>query len=371
MANKNLIDINPKILKWARKESGLEITGITSDLEIDSATYINWEKDGNNVPFTKLKIIAKAFSRQIAIFFLPEVPKKLKRPKDYRNLSFFQSDLSKETLLTIRRASRYSNLLSELNGRVFYEKKYSWLDEYHKSFLSGKIDGEEIAGWMRKRLGISLDQQLKVNSQSQAYKLWRNAIENALGIPVFQFKMPLNEIQGFSYLDETPYSICVNSAHALTGRIFTLFHEVGHLLKQQSAICFPENITQDQNFELECNSFAGSLLIPVEAVIPVNSAEEILDKSRKLKVSSEAYLRRLKTLNYLSEREFFALLKEIRSKVISTGKPFGKFSPIQKIVNSRGQHLFDTIVDAARNNKISYTFASDVLGVKAYHLVSL
>jgi Zn-dependent peptidase ImmA (M78 family)/DNA-binding XRE family transcriptional regulator len=371
MAKHNLIDINPKILKWAREESGLTITEMANDVGIDSATYIDLENSGKNVPFSNLKMIAKLLRRQIAIFFLPEVPKKLKKPKDYRNAKLFQSALSKETLLAIRRANRYSDLLSELNGRVFYEKKYTWLDEYHKTFLNGKIDDEEIAAWMRKKLRISLDQQLKVNSQSQAYKLWRDSIENELGIPVFQFEMPLNEIQGFSYLDQMPYSICVNSAHALTGRIFTVFHEVGHLLKQQSAICFPENLTQDQTLEFECNSFAGSLLIPVEAVIVVNSAEEILDKARKLKVSSEAYLRRLRMLSLLSENEFFALLHEIRSKVKPPGKPFGKPSSIQKIVNSRGQHLFDTIVDAARSNKISYTLASDVLGVRAYHLVSL
>jgi hypothetical protein len=71
MPHQNVININPEVLSWARKESGLEIDEILSALETDHPTYQLWERFGNSIPFSKIKILAKIFQRQTALFFLP------------------------------------------------------------------------------------------------------------------------------------------------------------------------------------------------------------------------------------------------------------------------------------------------------------
>jgi len=182
--------------------------------------------------------------------------------------------------------------------------------------------------------------------------------------------MPPNEIQGFCLVDNLPYSIVINSANYITGKIFTIFHELGHLIKKQSGICYPDKIINTQIIEFECNSFAGNVLIPSEAVYPVLSADGIYKQANKLKVSSEAYLRRQKSLGLINDNVFFELLKEIRGKVIKIPKPFGRATQVQKSISSRGQHLFNSVSEAANNNKISYTLASDVLGIKLNHLLN-
>lgn len=371
MAQQKVININPSVLAWARKESGMETGHILKALEVDHPTYQLWERFGNNVPFGKLKILAKIFQRQTALFFLPEVPRKTERPMDNRNLQDFNARLSPDTSLSIRRAKRYCELLNDINPAPYYNDIYRWMEELQETFYNPKrIDREEVTGWIRDKIGISIDQQVAAQSQSQVYRMWRVAFENKLGIATFQFKMPIQEIQGFSLNDKVPYCIAANSRHSVTGKIFTLFHELGHLLKRQAGICFPEKIADNQILELECNAFAGMLLIPREIVKPLDSADDIFSFSNKLKVSSESYLRRLKGLNMLDDRRFFELLSEIRDRVKEPAKGFGRATNIEKAINSRGQHLFDSVVGAAANNKISFGLASDILGVKINHLLN-
>lgn len=376
MVYKNLIDINPQILKWAREEAGYDdydgINEIITSLGVDRASYNEWENNGREIPFGILRKISKKFRRQVAVFFLTAVPKKVKKPKDFRNFVLVTVENSKETILAIRRANWYTNLLQEINGIGYYQKKYSWLKEYNDKFGENiNINNDTIATWIRNKIGTSLELQMNSPTQNQIYKIWRENIEDKLGISVFQFKMPSDEIQGFSLIDEYPFCITVNNKNAITGRIFTIFHELGHILKHQSGMCHPEKLEKNQQFEFECNSFAGKLLIPTELVVQTDSADEIFKYAKQLKVSSEAYLRRLYEMGYLSDKQFYTFLAEIRSKVVKTDKPFVHLTPLQKSLNSRGNHLFDSVVDAARNNKISFSLASDVLGIRLNYLLNL
>jgi Zn-dependent peptidase ImmA (M78 family)/transcriptional regulator with XRE-family HTH domain len=374
MGNKNLIDINPKILVWAREEIGVEADDISSTLKVDSSAYTRWEKSGEEIPFTMLKVLAKILKRQVSCFFLPDIPKKTKKPKDHRNLKVCSAKLSPDTLLSIRRANRYKNLLLELNDSGYYIKKYTWIKDFNKFFSkSYSLTTESAAKWVRKKIGFSIDDQLKSRNVYEAYKLWRIHIEQNLGVPVLQFKMPREEIQGFSYSEEAPYCIVVNNNQAApTSKVFTLIHELAHILKHQSSLCYPEKIEETQKLEFECNTFAGNLLIPASVIKPSLSSETIYKEARKLKVSSEAYLRRLKHLNLINNNNFFGLLEEIRFKVTPSQRSFvPHLTQLQKSINSRGKHLFDTVVEAAKYRKISYSNAAEVLGIKINYFMKL
>jgi Zn-dependent peptidase ImmA (M78 family) len=370
MPQQNVININPEILAWSRKEAGFEIDDILPALEIDHPTYQLWERFGRNVPFSKIKTLARGLQRQTAIFFLPSVPERAKRPIDNRNMVDFHTRISPETSLAIRRANRYSGLLKDLNTPAHYQGIYKWIDDLHGTFYNPKrIDREEIAAWARKKTGVSIEEQVSAQGQSQVYRMWRTGLEERLGIPVFQFKMPAHEIQGFSLNDHVPYCIVVNSKQSITGKIFTLFHELGHLLKGQAGICFPEKVADNQVLEQECNAFAGMLLIPGDSVMPLGTVDEILAYSNRLKVSGEACLRRLKGLGMIDDRGYFTLLAEIRDRVKEPSKGFGRATNIERAVNSRGQHLFNTLLGAAADNRVSFGTASDILDVKINHLL--
>lgn len=374
MSKKKLININPEILKWARTESGISVEDVSYELKIDTAEYLRWEKDGKNIPFVSLKKISKIFRRQIACFFLSVVPARVKKPKDHRNLKNHPSKLSQSTLLAIRRTNRYRELLCEFNSEAYYKKAYSWFTEFNS--ISGdkrKINNENSAKWIRDKINFTLDVQLSSRNPYELYKKLRELIELHLSVPVFQFKMPIDEVQGFSYSEGVPFCITVNNMHfSETGRLFTLAHELGHILLQQSSLCFLEDLDKKQSHEFACNSFAGKLLIPTEFVEKTTTVDDIYRRAKRIKVSSEAYLRRLKELNLLTDKDFFTLLVEIRSRtIVRKNKFIPHLNPLQKSINSRGVHLFNTVINASQSQKISYAEASDILGMKTYHFVEL
>lgn len=355
------VNINSKILRWAREERGYTSEEICQKLKLKIETYNDWEKNGKNIPFSKLQKLADQYKRQLATFFLPDIPPKTKKPKDYRNLS--DSTLTKDTLFVIRKVNHFRKLSLELEGSTYWSEKYEWTKEVQAS-----KDKEQ---WLRNKLGISIDDQLKYESPSNAYKLWRNSIENKLGILVFQFSMPLNQVQGFCYSDYEPYCIVVNSKHSYQARIFTLFHELGHLVKQQSGICLPDKVESNQEVEFGCNEFAGSFLIPENALVPSTELEEIKKYASQLKVSSEVYLRRLLDGELINKQRFFSLLNQIKAGYKDYKQRKGGFvKPTVKSKAERGETFYNMIFENLSTNKIKYTEASEALGLTIKTIMS-
>ncbi len=362
------LDINPSILRWAREESGYSISEVIHKLDIQKDIYIEWEKTGSSIPFNVLKNVAKIYKRQIAVFFLTNTPHKTKKPTDYRNTDLLGSKLSLKTLLAFRRVDKFRDFLLEYNSSEYYQDRYNWLLKYDSLFYNMSLSNEDSTLWLREILNYSLDNQINDDSIEISYNNWRNAFENNLGIYTFQFSLPPSEIQGFCYSDNFPFCIAVNNKYPVSSRIFTLFHELGHIIKRQSGLCIPNNINNTESIELECNSFAGKVLLPDNVIVPALNKDEIYKRARKLKVSSEVYLRRIKSLELISNDDFFRILEDIH-RSIKPSRGFGFSTPLQKSMNSKGQALFNSVIDALNKNKISYSHASDILELKVNYLI--
>lgn len=363
------LNINPLVLRWAREESGCSILEAVNRLEVQETTYLEWEKTGNNISFGILRHLARIYKCQIAVFFLPNTPPKTKRPTDYRNRRLLGAKLSSKTLLSIRRVDKFRDFLLELNGDDYYRDRYNWLSKYDSGLSNFPLSHKDTTSWLRDIFNYSLDDQVNDGSLEASYTNWRNVFEDDLGIYTFQFGLPPSEIQGFCYSENFPFCIAVNSKYAVSSRIFTLFHELGHILKKQSGLCIPDDVDDAEAIEFECNSFAGRVLLPDYIMTSTLDKEEIYKRARKLKVSSEVYLRRLRSLDLVSNDEFFRILEEIR-RSIKPSKGFGISTPLQKSLNSRGQALFNSVLDAVNKNIISYSRASDILELKINHLIN-
>lgn len=361
--NRVELNINPKILRWAREEAGFDQVEIAEKIDIGTERYKLWEKEGKNIPLGKLKVIANSYKRQLAVFLLPTVPKKLSKPKDYRNLSPTDSKLSKKVLEAIRDVSYFTDTALELQGETYWKSRYDWIDNLKDS---SHID---FNASLRELLDISIDDQLSWHAESEAYKKWRTAVENRLGILVFQFSMPIEEVHGFSITDKFPYAIVTNSYHSYTGRIFTIFHELAHIIRHQSGICLYEKATEKQKEEWECNQLAGKFLAPDNLIEQTNDLKEISSFATKLKVSREVYLRRLKEDHKISDMNFYNLLDKIKSTYKKDKKKTGFVKPLVKSKATRGETFFNMIVEALYNNQISYSKASSALDLNVSSLL--
>ncbi|MCP4459531.1 MAG: ImmA/IrrE family metallo-endopeptidase [Cytophagales bacterium] len=353
--------INPKVLKWARDNSGFTVEEISKRLSVKTERYVLWEEKGEDVPFGKLKIISSSYRRQIAVFFLKKVPEEhVEKPKDFRNLDE-DTDLTRPVRLALRRSRYFQKLAKELNPHL--EDKYDWVEG--KKGLEMTSDFQ-VAGWVRKLLNIDTEKCLKWKSENEAYRFWRNAIEKELGILVFQFSMPLDEVHGYCLTDVKPFVIVTNSNHTYTARSFTLFHELAHIIRNDSGICFTDKLQDRNSEEWACNSLAGEILIPSNQIVRTENLNEISLYAKKFKVSREAYLRKLKEVNAISDSVFFRHLETIKSTYT---KPKKGFAPMDvKTRASRGDTFYDLVLGAVRSNLISYSEGAQTLGVSVNQL---
>ena len=364
------IDVNPKLLIWAREErfGNAPLLDVAKEIKIAQEDLVKWEHDGKNVPFDALEILAKAYKRQTVVFFLPDVPQKTKKIKDFRNLVNGAEGFSPDTLLAVRRTERYLNIARELQAESYWNQQYDWA----KSFTGKKSKVEEEAKRIRDLLGSPKDGKLNKRNSDDAFRYWRKIIEEKLGIFVFQFSMPESELDGFSYaIDHLPYAIVINNKKQAVRKTFTLFHELAHILKHNPGACKIDPLSSQEQFaiELECNAFAGEFLVPDTTVKQVNSVDQIFEFAKEYNVSGETYPRRLFEKKKIGRQIFFQWLEEVRERSSSFPriKREGEGGPSMLIQSksTRGAKFFELVSNAAIANQLSYSTAADLLGLKA------
>lgn len=361
-------NINPAILAWARKTAGYESYEIAIKLDISEAEYLRWERSGTNIPFGKLKSISTCYKRQVAAFFLQEIPEQKKKPNDYRNLSSIDSKFSKKMLLTLRRAYQIQEAASEIEGELYWKEKNSWVKELENEEI--QISRKSLINWLRNKIDLNIEQQISIKEPRLFYNYIRKQIEENLGILILQFSYPMNEAHGFSLINANPFIIVTNSNHTYTGRVFTILHELAHILNHQSGICFIEQYNTAYEIEAACNTFAAEFLIPDEYVVSVESLSQISHYSNKLNVSREAYLRRVKGNGLVSDRSFFEFLEEIQETYTNIKNQGGFAPPELKSKASRGPTFFNLVLEGIAKNKVNYSEASQLLDLKINRIIN-
>ena len=363
-----LVDINRQILSWAREESGMTIESAALALKLNSIDLKKWEEVGKDVPFNILEGVARLYKRQAAIFFLTKVPEKNKKPKDYRNLNVAGGNFSPDVMLAIRRTDRYLRVAKELVDDDTLARQYEWTKIFNK-----KDSIEEQIILLKKILDIKTVDSGRKKRSDASFRYWRSAIEEKLGIFVFQFSMPEDELDGFSYtLDKFPYAIVINNKHAHVRKIFTLFHELAHILNNHSGACKTDFTSNNiSSIELDCNNFAGKFLAPDTDIRQTKSVDDIFNFAGVLNISGETYLRRLFDTQKISRQEFFDLLSLIKIKSNNLPRKNKEAGPISRVIlskSTRGVKFFNLVSGAAEINKISFSRASDLLGLKVSNI---
>lgn len=259
MAKGTYVPITPSILGWAISESGYTLAEVAEKAGVSSETILSWSK-GDAAPllgqFTK---IVATLKRPTATFFLPEPPESKHveiefrgpRERDHRQLNPREREL-------VREAARLQEILSWIRRELGEGRP-----RLPKHSIGKNV--EPIAESIRQHLQVSIAEQRNWASASQALKEWRAKVE-ASGIFVFQFPMGNDSCRGFSLFDTYAPAVAINTAWNQQARIFTLFHEIGHLITRTSSACM-----QGGNYRLAqssdkterwCEKFAAAVLLP-------------------------------------------------------------------------------------------------------------
>lgn len=305
MKHEPVSGVQPEILRWARKSLGLSIDDVAGILKRHPEDVEAWEAGRSAPTYPQLERLAyQVYKRPLAVFFLPAPPEEVSPKREFRSLPDADMEtLDRDTYLHIRKAHAYQLALLELfDGRNPAARNI----RQHLT-LSPTEDYTLQAERVRDYLGITLERQRAWRTDEEALKAWRDAIEQC-GIFVFKAAFKQKDISGFCLADEPIPVIYLNNSTSKTRQIFSLLHELAHLLLGVNGLSkfnssYMERLPdRERASERFCNAIAAEILIPDQdfcerarlfpADVEKASEEQFSDFAKRYGVSREAILRR-------------------------------------------------------------------------------
>jgi len=370
--------INPEIIKWVRESAGWSIKEIAKKLKISEDEYKKIELGKKRPTFRQLELLAKYFKRPVAVFFLPQPPDEPSITSSFRILPQSKTEFSKELRLAIRKARYYQSIANELMKDLGLSTKPQI------QTLTLDSNPQKVAKEERKNFGISLEQQYNWDNAYEAFNTWRFAIESK-NILVFQFKFSIEEARGFCLIDNDPPVIVINSNDNILARIFTLFHEFAHIILGVTEIYTgEEELIINKDVENWCDSFASEFLIPAEALeedkdfqafkqakTKILSPKLLQNLSKKFKISQQAILTRLKTLNLIDYNAYKNEFLKLKKQFEEPSKKGGFLSPEQKCIQEKGKRFVSIVLESKDKGIITTADVIEYLAIKYKHLNKL
>jgi len=127
--------------------------------------------------------------------------------------------------LLLRRAQAFQINLYELYDGINPASRKITKDLSFDLSVSMAEMGEQV----RDYLSVTLDEQASYGGPEDAFKQWRKKLEDS-GVFIFKDAFKEDDFSGFCLYDERFPVIYVNNSKSFTRQIFTLFHELAHLL---------------------------------------------------------------------------------------------------------------------------------------------
>lgn len=370
--------VKPELLRWARDSSGLSVEAAAKKVQVKAERLRSWETGESRPTIKQLRKLGRAYKRPIAVFYLSEAPKDFQAMHDFRRLpGEFDTKESPELRLAIRQARYRREVALEL---------FESLGEQAPRFdLSASLDDdpEATAATARDALGVTFEEQKRWKGRYGALNGWRSVVES-LGVLVFQASgVSVDEMRGFSLSERPLPAITLNSKDSPRGRLFTLMHELTHLMLHREGICdlveAPGRSPADQRIEVFCNHVAGAVLVPDDLLLSQPEVEEqdpteewTPDQLARListfGVSEEVILRRLLILGRTTHAFYRARRAELESRYERIRAPSGAPPPDVLSVSRSGRLFAGLVLGAYRQGKITSRDLSDYLEIRLKHL---
>jgi len=368
--------INPAMLKWARETQGLPIDAAANKLGIAIRTLSKAERISGTLSVSQLRKVAEVYKRPKAAFYLEEVPQEVSLP-DFRTVQTKQQhELTPEAKLAIREiqekrmmALQLQELLKMPNSLV-YENLFTIYE-----------NAEEAGRKLRTLLQITTDGARRSGDLTQVFNYWKTQVEH-INVLVFQFgDVDIEVMRGF-VVSERPYpTIGVNQRDYPYARIFTLAHEMCHIILNTTGICSVSfsGVTSD-SLETFCDQVAGATLVPLDELCTVAADKNLgfadfgsaRTAARTLgsyfKVSQPVIARRLhasKLLKYDIYRQVISAIQAEGERAPSRGGGGGYYTTYF----SKNSHRFLSLVFTGLDtNAISAYDAMKFTGLKLHTL---
>jgi Zn-dependent peptidase ImmA (M78 family)/transcriptional regulator with XRE-family HTH domain len=365
--------VNKDVLVWARETIALNRTNTSEKTGISHKRLIQLEEGEKKPTLDELKLLSKCYKRTIATLLLTKPPIEKPLPTDRRTID--SKDIGSfhlKTILAVRKAKALAISLLELKrdaGISIPKFPFNASIQDNPVLVANKIHQE-----------LNLGEVRQFDNINYAFDAYVDKVES-LGVAVFQLSLTQDNLRGFSLVDDIiPIIGIKRGGEPTTAKIFTLFHEFGHILLNDGGLCDLAEST-NQQVEKWCNAFAAEILIPNSELLKMNvvvdhkaSGEQIWTKTELIDLANKFHVGPLALLRSLLENNL-TTLAYYREKHQAWNKPtFGRSKHpegrniAKETIREKGRTYVSLAFSAFDRNRIDIKDLSDFLGVKLSYL---
>jgi Zn-dependent peptidase ImmA (M78 family) len=371
------IPVNPEILRWARATAGLSTEAVAAKLsrkKITAETVAAWEKGAASPTYPQLERLAyEIYKRPLALFFFPEAPQEETPNQSFRSLPDEEIRHLPPRLLYLLRQAR----AMQLNVAELYDEVNPATQQVVRDLsFTPHHAVSEMATVVREYLGVELATQCQWGTPEEAFKEWRAVLETH-GVFIFKEAIKDAAFSGFCLYDAHFPVIYVNNSKPATRQIFTLFHELAHLVFGTGGIDtrledYLEFLHGDaRRIEVACNRFAGEFLVPhhdfnrrIEGA--TLDDETVGNLASRYGVSREVILRKLLDRGLVGQEEYERKAAAWAAEVVGRTKGEGNY------YRTKGAYLGERYLEVAFSRyyqeRISREQLAGYLGVKTRNI---
>jgi Zn-dependent peptidase ImmA (M78 family) len=363
------IEVNHKVIVWARESLALNRNQAAEKTGISAKRLAQLEEGEKQITLEELKEFSKAYKRTIATLLLKEPPKEKPLPPDRRTIDSKElGNFHEKSIMAVRKARALSQSYIELKNELGIGiPKFNF-------FATLKEKPQTIAIKLRQLL--NLDELREIKNINHALEAYIEKVE-LLGVAVFQLSLTQDRLRGFSVTDEAiPIIGIKRGGESATAKIFTLFHELGHIILNEGGLC---DLSEKTTLEIEkwCNAFSGEVIIPSAELLQMNVVEEQRQAGNRIWAKSE-----LVTLGNYFHAGPLAILRSLLENKLTTAafynekhqawnKPsFGRSKHpegrniAKETIKEKGRTYISLAFSAFDQNRIDLKDLSDFLGIK-------
>ena len=174
--------------------------------------------------------------------------------------------------------------------------------------------------------------------------------------------LKVSECRGFALANRVAPYIFVNSSDSKSAQMFTLIHEVAHLMLGISAGHMGEDIAVHNVVETYCDKVAAEFLVPATELRQLWNGD-IKNAARRFKVSEVVVARRAHDVGILNDEDYKAFGAEYSQRPVKSKKSSGGGSFYLTSVRRVGRLFAIHVRNAVNSRQLSYTDAYRLTGL--------
>lgn len=174
--------------------------------------------------------------------------------------------------------------------------------------------------------------------------------------------LKVSECRGFALVNERAPYVFVNSSDSKSAQLFTLIHEVVHLMLGVSAGHAGSEVLNHEVTESYCDRVAAEFLVP-ETVLREIWTNDTKVAARRFKVSELVIARRAHDIGLMSEADYSSFWAMYGQRPLPSKKNSGGGSFYLTSVKRIGRNFAIHVRNAVNNRQLSYTEAYRLTGL--------